>query len=54
MFVHFKSGNSDRKNRNDSITVLIDESKNLIGVENKSMIEGYSYKNNVKEPPTRT
>lgn len=24
MFVHFKSGNSDRK-KNDSITVLIDE-----------------------------
>lgn len=40
--------------RNDSITILIDESMNLTGVDNKSMIEGFTYKNNVKGSLTRT
>lgn len=40
--------------RNDSITILIDESMNLTGVDNMSMIEGFTYKNNVKDSLTRT
>lgn len=40
--------------RIDSISILIDESMNLTGVYNMSMIEGFTYKNNVKEAPTRT